>query len=267
MSNEYIHGYSEKEQERLIEQSSFLENMLFESINFSDCNHVLEVGCGVGANLIVLLKHYPDLKVSGIDIDARQIEMAHQNLQQAGLDGRYTLQVADATEFELTEKADGVLFCWMLEHTNNAIDILKHTKTQALPNSPVFLNEVYNNGFYIQPALPNILKYFDAFNAGQQAANGDVTAGVKLGYHLHAAGYNNIDVQQICQFHDVRDKAKRSVMVDYLKDLLFSAKDNLLASNRIEQATIDGMSDEFEALRNREDAIIFYPGFQASART
>ena len=47
MSN-YIHSFTPEEQQRLIHQAEFLEPILHAGVNFSGCERVLEVGCGVG---------------------------------------------------------------------------------------------------------------------------------------------------------------------------------------------------------------------------
>ena len=263
----YLHGYTEKEKQRLLDQNDFLELMIYKNIDFSKCSHVLEIGCGVGAHLKVLLNKYPQLKVTGIDIDASQIEKAKENLKS--FEGRYKLMVGDATHLKLdaNDLPDGALFCWVLEHVNNPIEILKAVRENLQPESPVYLSEVYNNGWYIQPSLPNITSYWKAYNRLQNEAGGDTVAGVKLGCHLTVAGYKNIDVQQISQFHDLRDPIKRMIMADYLYELLLSGSDNLLEANYITKEIIDGLAAEFEQLKTRDDAIIFYPGFQASAKS
>lgn len=266
---QYIHGYTERERQRLIEQGAFLEEMIYEDIDFSNCKHVLEIGCGVGAHLKIILSRYPNLKVTGVDIDATQIEQAEQNLKDAGFDGRFTLLVADATELTLNtnDLPDGAIFCWVLEHLNNPIEVLTNVRKNLQPNSRVYLTEVYNNGFYVQPTLPNLTAYWQAYNQLQLQVGGDIVAGVKLGYHLHTAGYKEIQVKQVYQFHDARDKVKRNVMANYLYNLMMSGSEQLVAAGLINQTIVDGLKPEFEILCEREDAIIFYPGFKASARS
>ncbi|MCB0503212.1 MAG: class I SAM-dependent methyltransferase [Bacteroidetes bacterium] len=261
----YLHGYTERERQRLLSQSDFLESMLYQNIDFSKCTHVLEVGCGVGAHLKLLLKKYPNLKVTGIDIDGSQIEKAGHNLH--AFQGRFQLIVGDASELHLNPKElpDGALFTWVLEHVNHPIDILKAVKNNLQPNSPIYLSEVYNRGWYIQPSLPNITRYWQAYNRLQDESGGDTVAGVKLGYHLTVAGFKNIEVRQIAQFHDLRDPIKRIIMANYLYDLLLSGSEQLLEAGYVTQDIIDEMTLEFEQLKTRDDAIIFYPGFQASA--
>jgi ubiquinone/menaquinone biosynthesis C-methylase UbiE len=264
---QYIHGYSEKEKQRLLDQGDFLKEMIYSGIDFSTCKHILEIGCGVGAHMKILLETYPNLTITGVDIDATQIEKAEENLQNAGFQGRYKLIVSDATHLKLDAHnlPDGAFFCWVLEHLNNAIEILTAVRQQLQPGSPIYITEVYNNGFFTQPELPNLQNYWQAYNTLQSKAGGDTTAGVKLGYYLTAAGYQNIQLTPISQFHDLRNPEKRTAMANYLYHLLMSGADALIDAGLITPQTLEDMLPEFELLCQREDAIIYYPGFQGKA--
>ena len=76
----YLHGYSTDEQDRLYKQARFLEPKVFEKIDFSACKRILEVGCGVGAQTEILLRHFPELHVTGIEINDAQIAEARRYL-------------------------------------------------------------------------------------------------------------------------------------------------------------------------------------------
>ncbi|MFO1329481.1 MAG: methyltransferase domain-containing protein [Rubrivivax sp.] len=48
----------------------------------------VDVGCGTGVIPVLLAQAFPQAQVSGLDIDARSIELARANAQAAGVDGR-----------------------------------------------------------------------------------------------------------------------------------------------------------------------------------
>src|SRR5512140_2250147 len=56
--------------------------------------HVLEVGCGRGVGVELLLTQFHAAYVCGVDVDARQIERARK-LLAGRCDGAFTLAVAD----------------------------------------------------------------------------------------------------------------------------------------------------------------------------
>jgi len=76
----YLHGYSPEEQARLVKQARFLEPTVFENVNFSKQQKLLEVGCGVGAQTEILLRRFPHLKIHGIDSSKPQITRARARL-------------------------------------------------------------------------------------------------------------------------------------------------------------------------------------------
>ena len=108
MSDEkYLHGFTEEERYRLYDQARFLENKIFQSIDFSACKSVLEVGCGVGAQTEILLRRYPDLKVQGIDFSESQLAQAKEYLSEVPYaEGRYQVNQMDATDMEFDSGSD-----------------------------------------------------------------------------------------------------------------------------------------------------------------
>lgn len=81
MTQEYIHGFSREEQERLIRQAEFLKPYIYEKIQMTNVNHLLEVGCGVGAQTKILLEIFPHLKITGVDLSKDQLAVAEKRLK------------------------------------------------------------------------------------------------------------------------------------------------------------------------------------------
>src|SRR5690606_17345754 len=113
----YVHGYTPTEQERLVSQSRFLAPWVFQRIDYSGVRRVLEVGCGVGAQLALLLERFPQLSVTGIDREATQIAKAEKLLAAHVTSGRARLihGRGETLPFEPGE-FDGGFLCWVLEH-------------------------------------------------------------------------------------------------------------------------------------------------------
>lgn len=61
---------------------------------------VLEIGCGTGRNLIRIAREYPGVRCHGLDVSGEMLETARQAVARAGLSGRVTLALADATAFD-----------------------------------------------------------------------------------------------------------------------------------------------------------------------
>ncbi len=78
----YLHGFSPTEQERLRRQAEFAEHAVYRNVDLTDVQHLLEVGCGVGAQTSILLRRFPHLKLTGIDLNDKQLAAAGKTLDQ-----------------------------------------------------------------------------------------------------------------------------------------------------------------------------------------
>ncbi|HSO39530.1 MAG TPA: class I SAM-dependent methyltransferase, partial [Labilithrix sp.] len=97
----YLHGYSEPERERLHRQARFLEPMVHDRLPYRRRHRLLEVGCGVGAQTEILLRHFPELHVTGVEINDDQLAEARRFLATVPwAKDRYTLAKGDATQLE-----------------------------------------------------------------------------------------------------------------------------------------------------------------------
>ncbi|MFN8944338.1 MAG: class I SAM-dependent methyltransferase, partial [Pseudobdellovibrionaceae bacterium] len=94
----YIHGFSEEEQRRLQKQARFGEHAIYKNIDFSDCEQVLEVGCGVGAQSEILLRRFPSLNLTCIDLNPDQLSACQKYLSELPFaQGRYRIQQMSAS--------------------------------------------------------------------------------------------------------------------------------------------------------------------------
>src|SRR4051794_26043573 len=92
----YIHGYSDEEAGRLVEQAEFLAQWVMEDINLASYRSVLEVGIGVGAETRLLRARWPHLRVVGLDVSGDQVARARRVLHYDVLSGAVKLMVASA---------------------------------------------------------------------------------------------------------------------------------------------------------------------------
>ncbi len=76
MTASYIHSYTAQEQARLVAQARFLEPYTHPFVDIADCREVLEIGCGVGAQIGVVLRRHALVRVTGVDIARSQLDAA-----------------------------------------------------------------------------------------------------------------------------------------------------------------------------------------------
>src|SRR5215471_7315457 len=85
MTGEYVHGYSGREQERLADQASTLTDLLHGDTHYPAGARVLEPGCGVGAQTVVLAARSPGAAFTSVDLAADSLAVAEQRVRDAGL--------------------------------------------------------------------------------------------------------------------------------------------------------------------------------------
>lgn len=263
----YLHGFSQTEQARLIKQARLAEATIFRDIDYGDARRLLEVGSGVGAQTEILLRRFPDLHATCVDLNEAQLAAAKDKLgAMPWLDGRYALQQADATDLPFEARDfDAAFLCWVLEHVPSPARVLSEVRRVLAPGSPVCITEVMNASFLLDPYSPNVWKYWMAFNDFQIEHGGDPFVGAKLGNLLLAGGFRDVRTD-IKTFHlDNREPARRKTMIAFWEELLLSAADQLLAAGCVTQSIVDGMRREMHDVQSDPDAVFFYSFVQARA--
>ncbi len=134
-----------------------------------------------------------------------------------------------------------------------------------MPGSPVYVTEVMNSSFFLDPYSPNLLRYWMAFNDHQYDSGGDPFVGAKLGNLLLAGGFRDV-ATEIKTFHyDNRQPDRRKAMIAFWEELLLSGADQLIAAGKTDQDTVDGMRAELHQVQNDPNAVFFFAFVQARA--
>jgi ubiquinone/menaquinone biosynthesis C-methylase UbiE len=268
----YLHGYSDVERERLQRQARFLEPMVHDRLPFRRRRRLLEVGAGVGAQTEILLRHFPDLHVTCVEVNDAQIAEAQRYLgtipwAKDGDTPRYDLRKMDATQLEFeAETFDSAFLCWILEHVGEPSRVLSEVRRVLQPGAPVVCTEVLNATLFLDPYSPDTLRYWMAFNDHQLSVGGDPFVGAKLGNLLQSVGYRDV-VTEVKTFHlDNRAPAERAEMLAYWSDLLLSGAPALLAANKVSDELVQGMTRELTRVGRDPNAVFFYSFVQARAR-
>lgn len=267
ISAAYLHGFSPVEQARLVKQARLLESTIFNSIDYTGVKQLLEVGSGVGAQTEILLRRFPDLQVSCVDLNDAQLEAARQNLESMSwCQDRYRLQQADATNLPFASREfDAAFLCWVLEHVPSPARVLNEVRRVLSPGSPVYITEVMNSSFFLDPYSPNVWRYWMAFNDFQYDNGGDPFVGAKLGNLLLAGGYREVQTEIKTVHFDNREPGRRKTMIAFWEELLLSAAEQLVQAGRVTQDVVDGMRREMNDVQNDPNAVFFYSFVQARA--
>jgi ubiquinone/menaquinone biosynthesis C-methylase UbiE len=264
----YLHGYTRTEQDRLYRQARHLEFEIHDRLPFRRSRALIEVGCGVGAQTEILLRHFPDLHVTGVDVAETNLERARERLDALQwASGRWALQqaAAETLPFE-RERFDAAFLCWILEHVADPARVLSEVRRVLRPGAPIVVNEVLNATFFIDPYSPQTLRYWMAFNDHQLELGGDPFVGAKLGNLLLAVGYRDIETQ-VKTFHlDNRRPGERAEFLDYWTELLLSGAPGLEQAGKIAADVARDMKEELARVGRDPNAVFFYSFVQARAK-
>ncbi|KEO72029.1 class I SAM-dependent methyltransferase [Anditalea andensis] len=264
--NKYLHGYEEVEQERLMEQANVIESKIFDFIDYEDCQRLLEIGSGVGAQTEILLRRFPHLSITGIEYEQKQIDKAKKNLASKGCEmSRISFIQQDAKNLDLLKVFDAAFVCWVLEHVTEPIEILRSMKSALLPHAKVVITEVLNSTFYTYPVRKEITHYWEIYNDYQRSIGGDPEVGAKLGDMLEKCGYRDISLRSGGFHLDSREQEEKKKVFTYWKNLMSSGASAMIGEGVISEAEVDSMQQTMDELRDMPDSIFYYRFIQATA--
>ncbi len=85
MTDDYVHGYSDREGSRLFDQARTLGELLHGDTRYPPDSSVLEAGCGVGAQTVILARNSPEARFTSVDVSAESLAEARTRAHDAGL--------------------------------------------------------------------------------------------------------------------------------------------------------------------------------------
>jgi ubiquinone/menaquinone biosynthesis C-methylase UbiE len=192
VSDGYVHGYASAEQERLFQQAAhWRDELILAGTALAPGTRLLEVGCGVGAVLGILGEAFADVELTGVDIEERQIEVAHAHLAALGLDA--DLRVADAARLPFPDASfDHAWMMWFLEHVSDPVAVLREARRVLVPGGELTAIEVDYNTVWAKPMTPGFDALFTTV-AEAMDAGGRSDTGTRLPGWLAEAGFAAVE--------------------------------------------------------------------------
>lgn len=264
----YLHGYTPAEQARLLAQAEYLAPFHHPGVDLAGCRQVLEIGCGVGAQMALLLKAWPEARITGVDISPAQLATARQLLAEPLAAGRAELRQVEPGALPFAPASfDAVYLFWVLEHVPDPVALLAEARRVLKPGGRLCATEVFNAGLYTRPACPAMQAYWRQFNALQRELGGDPDVGARLANLAIAAGLRVEALDDVSvQLDDRLGEAEKHAAFERMwRPLLLSAADALLARGRVSRQLIDAMRAEFDRLERDPEAVFLYQARQLRA--
>jgi SAM-dependent methyltransferase len=185
----YVHGYSERERQRLNDQSQTLADLLHHDTLYPPGSQVLEAGCGVGAQTIILARQNPGTEFTSIDVSPASLEAARAAVNDAGLKN-VSFQHADIFHLPFGANTfDHVFLCFVLEHLPNPGAALEHLKRVVKPGGSLTVIEGDHGSTFFHPHSAAAWRTIQCQIDLQAAAGGNALIGRQLYPLLKTAGF------------------------------------------------------------------------------
>lgn len=265
-SRPYVHGYHERENERLQAQAGSVVDLLHSDTAYPPDSLVLEVGCGTGAQTVTLARNSPDARFISFDHSATSLAQAKAKVDAARITN---VELRQEDLFALPFDAqtfDHVFVCFVLEHLEKPVEALVLLKRLLKPGGTITVFEGDHGSTYFHPHSDVAHRAIACQVELQRRAGGNAWIGREVYPLLVKAGFAEVRVSPRMVYVD----ASRPHLVDGFTKRTFTAMIEGVREPAIEAGIIDGSSFDagIRALyRTAEDDGVFcYTFFKGVAR-
>jgi SAM-dependent methyltransferase len=264
--NGYVHGYSVRESERLADQARTLTGLLHHDTHYPAGLRVLEAGCGIGAQTVILAKNSPGALITSIDISGDSLKKAEEKAQKEGITN-VTFRQADIFSLPFEPGSfDHIFLCFVLEHLPDPRRALEQLRPLLKDGGTITVIEGDHGSAYFHPDNADARRAIDCLVELQRRGGGNALIGRQLFPLVAAAGFEDVRVSPRMVYAD----SSRPALVEGFTKRTFAAM-------------VEGVGPEVEkqGLMSREawergiaalfrttgpDGVFCYTFFKATAR-
>ena len=261
---DYVHGYTPRESERLVDQATALTDFLHADTRFPAGGRVLEAGCGVGAQTVTLARNSPGAIITAVDISAESLAVARRRVESAGL-ANVVFEEADVFDLPFSAATfDHVYVCFVLEHLQDPRGALAALRAVTKPGGTLTVIEGDHGSTFFHPENADSRRAIECLVRLQAEAGGDSLIGRRLYPMLVEAGLSDVRVAPKFVYVD----ASRPDLVEGFTRNTFAAmvegvRDGALEAGLIDRQTWDrGIAGLYRAAE--PDGVFCYTFFKAT---
>jgi SAM-dependent methyltransferase len=238
MSMDYVHGYSAREGTRLTDQATSLTGLLHADTRYPAGSLVLEAGCGVGAQTVILAGNSPRAAFTSIDISGESLAEARRQVRAAAFTN-VTFQRAGVFDLPFASACfDHVFVCFVLEHLPDPAGALEALLRVLKPGGSITVIEGDHGSAYFHPDSGHARRAIQCLIDLQRQGGGDSLIGRRLYPLLVQAGYREVQVSPRMVYAD----ATRPALADGFTRKTFTAMVEGVGEQAVGQGLMDAAS-------------------------
>ena len=263
---DYIHGYSDREQVRLIQQAQYWQDLILQDINYLAGESLLEIGCGAGAVLGVLGRAVSNLKLAGIDLEDKQIEYAKNYLGSLDLSS-VDLRVGDAASLPWQDNSfDRLYAMWFLEHLPDPLQVLKEARRVLKPGGTITITETDYRTILVTPESDEYRYLIDSLCELLLQARGNPYIGQSLATLLTQTGFDGVDNRPFPVHHAFSlNRQKLQGFIKYVDSWLAPTVEQAATELGKDPQKLQAGLEWFRSISNRPDGAVSVTIYRAMA--
>lgn len=217
--NTYVHGYSSRESARLADQAQTLTELLHDDTHYPAGSRVLEAGCGIGAQTVILARNSPDALITSLDISEDSLNRAQEKIRQEGVTN-VTFRQGDIFHLPFEpESFDHIFVCFVLEHLADPGRALGQIRPLLKKGGTITVIEGDHGSTYFHPENADARRAIDCLVELQRRGGGNALIGRQLFPLLAGAGFSDVRVSPRMVYVD----SSRPALVEGFTKLTFTA--------------------------------------------
>lgn len=248
---EYVHGYSMREALRLAEQADTLERLLHHDTIYPPKAKVLEAGCGIGSQTVILAKNNPRTEITSIDVSLDSLEKARENVKSKGIENVRFLQ-ADIFSLPFEEDSfDHVFVCFVLEHLQNPSEALKNLRKVLKSEGTITVIEGDHGSCYFYPEGKEALATWNCLIRVQARMRGNSLIGRQIYPLMQESGFKGVKVDPRMVYIDSsKPRLVDGFILKTIIPMVEGVKEQALEMRMIEEETWrKGIEELYETAR------------------
>jgi len=192
--DDYVHGYTERENCRLFDQANTLNGLLHGDTVYPPGSAVLEAGCGVGAQTVLMAKNSPAARIISVDVSDASVRAA-RNLIRSEAPSNVAFCTADIYDPPFQDETfDHVFVCFVLEHVRDPVRALIRLKSVLKTGGSITVIEGDHGSALFYPESEDATRAIRCLVDIQADLGGNSLIGRQLFPLLKKAGFHRPEV-------------------------------------------------------------------------